>query len=74
MCEVALLCCRLQEGQGLVQDILSARESLLQRGVKPGTVALQCGLASLTFGFLFQITHNFGYLPVRNFASSATVQ
>lgn len=54
----------LQESQGLVQDLLSARESLLQRGVKPGTIALQCGLASLTFGFLFQITHNVGFLPV----------
>jgi hypothetical protein len=53
-----------RESQGLVKDILSARESLLQRGVSPGTIALQCGLASLTFGFLFQITHNVGFLPV----------
>jgi hypothetical protein len=61
----------LQESQGLAQDLLSARESLLQRGVKPGTIALQCGLASLTFGFLFQITHNVGFLPVRNLAYRA---
>ncbi len=52
-----------------MKGILSARESLLQRGVNPGTIALQCGLAGLTFGFLFQITHNVGFLPVRAVAA-----
>ncbi len=54
-----------QEGQSLIDGLFAARERLLERGVKPGDIALQCGLIGVTLGFLFQITHNVGFLPVR---------
>jgi hypothetical protein len=53
-----------QSSKGLVKDLFSARERLLERGVSPGDIALKCGLVGVTLGFLFQITHNVGYLPV----------
>lgn len=56
----------LQSSQGLVNDLLAARQRLLDRGVSPADIALQSGLIGITLGFLFQITHNVGYLPVRS--------
>lgn len=53
-----------QEGQGLLSDLNSARQALLDRGISPGSIAAQCGVVAVTLAFLFQITHNVGYLPV----------
>lgn len=58
-------CASSQESQGLLSDLNSARQQLLQRGVSPGSIAAQCGVVAVTFAFLFQVTHNVGFLPVR---------
>jgi hypothetical protein len=51
---------------GPVQRILVAQEDLQQSGVSIKKLLSQSLLVGLTFGTVFQVTHNNGLLPVRS--------
>ena len=50
--------------QGWLEGLAAAQDRLQSAGASLGGVTAQCGLLAVTFGFLFQVTHNVGFLPV----------
>jgi hypothetical protein len=52
-------------GQGIMSELIAAQRSLDRSGVSMPAVVGTCLLTGLTFGTVFQVTHNNGYLPVR---------
>lgn len=48
----------------LIADLFEANEALVRSGVDIPKLLGTCLLASVTFGFAFQVTHNNGLLPV----------
>lgn len=49
---------------GIIADLLEAQGLLERSGVSMTKVVGICLFAGLTFGTVFQVTHNNGYLPV----------
>ncbi len=49
---------------GIIADLFEANRSLVSSGVDIPKLLGTCLLASVTFAFAFQVTHNNGLLPV----------
>lgn len=49
---------------GIIADLFEANKSLVNSGVDIPKLLGTCLIASVTFGFAFQVTHNNGLLPV----------
>lgn len=49
---------------GLVADLLEAQASMERSGVNIPALLATCLFVGVTFGTVFQVTHNNGYLPV----------